>query len=66
MTFPPTTQSNAEAIAAGKGYRLDTDPDGCVVAIGAEDGLRYAAAVSWPEMLRWLLSAERLNGDGVA
>lgn len=62
-TFPPTTETNARAIAAGKGYRLDTDPDGCVVAIGIADGLRYAAALSWHEMLSWVLAAPKL-GDG--
>lgn len=62
----PTTQTNAEALAASKGYTLATDPDGSLVAIGP-DGLRYAAAVSWPAMLAWLIRAERLDGeDGAA
>lgn len=62
-TFPPTTQSNAEAIAASKGYLLGTDPDGGIVAIDPTTGTRYAAAVSWREMLSWLLAAPR-PGDG--
>lgn len=62
-TFPPSIEDNARAIAAARGYELREEPDGGIAAIDPTTGTRYAAAVSWGEMLSWLLAAPRL-GDG--
>lgn len=62
-TFPPSIEDNARAIAAAKGYELREEPDGGIVAIDPKTGTRYAAAVSWREMLSWVLAAPKL-GDG--
>lgn len=63
VTFPPTTKDNAEAIAAVKGYAVEIDQSGGIVAKGASDGIRYAAARAWSDMLARLLSAPKLKGD---
>lgn len=56
----PTSETNARAIARHKGYLLVVEPDGTVVAIA--DGVRQAAAVSWPAMLAWIVRAPRVTG----
>lgn len=61
--FPPSIEDNARAIAAAKGYELREEPDGGIVAIDPTTGTRYAAALSWREMLSWVLAAPKL-GDG--
>lgn len=62
MNGGPSTESNARAIAASKGYELTVEPDGGIVAVGP-DGLRYAAAVDWPAMLAWLVRADCIHGN---
>lgn len=62
-TFPPSIEDNARAIAAARGYELREEPDGGIVAIDPTTGTRYAAALSWHEMLSWVLAAPKL-GDG--